>query len=390
MQRGRLLLGVGLVAAAALIVLAVILSASGPAPHRPPPPPPVPPLRLSIVAAQPAPTTEQYGASVNLLFNGSAISPARILSQLRALRATGAVVARSDAFWEASEPRPPVNGVHHYDWSFDDRVAALLAAAGLRWLPVIDYTAPWAQSVPGQDHSPPRSDLDYAAYAAAIAARYGEGGVFWRGHPNLRPEPIQTFEIWNEPDNPEFWVPQPSAAAYAQLYRTAREAIDAVDPSARVIVGGLTNLPRFLPAMLAAQPSLRGHIDGVGIHPYGRPAVTLARVAGGRATLNAVGLGTVPLYATEFGWTTSPPGALDYVPLSRRAADIRFTVAALSTRRCGLAAAVLYTWYSPEQDPADSQQWYGIASPRGGATPDTAAFSQALAQAAHTPRSGPC
>ena len=84
------------------------------------------------------------------------------------MKATGATVARSDAFWEAAEPHAPVNGSHQYDWSFDDRVAGSLAAHGLTWLPIIDYTAPWAQSVSGQDHSPPRSFADYAAYAGGV------------------------------------------------------------------------------------------------------------------------------------------------------------------------------------------------------------------------------
>ena len=119
-------------------------------------------------------------------------------------------------------PTPPAAGVHHYDWAFDDRVAGLLAQAGLQWLPVLDYSVAWAQSIPGQDHSPPRSAADYAAYAGAFAARYGPGGTFWAAHPELVAKPVTTIEIWNEPDNGEFWTPTPNAAAYADMYAGAR------------------------------------------------------------------------------------------------------------------------------------------------------------------------
>ena len=330
--------------------------------------------------AQPAPRTEQFGASVNWLFNTPS-TPNLIATQLQALRDTGVTIARTDALWEATEPSAPVNGVHSFDWTFDDTIAGDLAAHRLRWLAILDYSAPWAQSVPGRDHSAPSSSADYAAYAGAFAARYGAGGTFWRAHPELHAEPVQTYEIWNEPDNGEFWAPTPDAARYADLYVSAREAIDAADPTARVVVGGLTNPTSFLPAMLAAQPALLGHIDGVAIHPYGTPGVVLAKIRADRATLVGLGMPDVPLYATEFGWTTTPPGALEYVQADRRPSYIFETVAALGHLDCGIAASVLYTWYSPQQDPANSQEWYGIDSLTGAPTADTAAFERGLRRA---------
>jgi hypothetical protein len=371
----------------------VLLASSGGSLRRPsspgvthpgkPSPPPTPAPPGPGPPAQPAPIGEQFGASVNRLFNDGTYAPAQISAQLEALRQTGATVARSDAFWEASEQQPPVQGVHRYDWRFDDTVAGSLAAHGLRWLPIIDYSARWAESVPGEDHSAPSSPDGYAAYAGAFAARYGPGGAFWRAHPRLTPEPVETFEIWNEPDSPQFWKPAPSAARYAQLYTLARDAITAVDRSARVIVGGLTHPEVTLPAMLAASPALSGHIDGVAIHPYGAtPAVVLGRVSTARATLRALGMASVPLYATEFGWTTRYPGALDYVPQRLRPGYIFETISALGHVNCGVPAAVLYTWVTPERDPQVSEDWFGIHPPAGGSSPDAGAFMAALRRAA--------
>jgi hypothetical protein len=366
-------LAVGVAVGVAILVGVLVRSAGSPAP-------PAPPLRhlRTPAPALAAPAGIQFGASVNLLFNNGTFTPAPITAQLAARRATGATFARSDALWEASEPRPPQDGVHHYDWFFDDTIAADLAQAHLQWLPIIDYSAPWAQSVSGQDHSPPSSDADYAAYAQAFAARYGAGGTFWTANPALPAEPVSTIEVWNEPDNGAAWYPAPNAVDYGALYELTREAIDAIDPSARVIVGGLVDPSTFLPALIRTRPALVGHLDGVAIHPYGTPAMVLTRITNARQTMRALGLGAVPLYVTEFGWTTSPPGAGDYVPAAERPAYLRATLDELGHTDCGVAAASLYTWVSPERDPANSGDWFGI-SPIGVAGDVVSEDAQAVA-----------
>jgi hypothetical protein len=382
MPRRSLTLPVAVLAGALIVVMVVVVALVLPHGAR---------RRLLDPPALPAPAGEQYGANVNYLFNNGTMAPAAIESQLAGLRATGAQLARSDAFWEASEPDPPHDGVHHYDWTFDDTVAGDLAEAGLRWEPIVDYTATWDQSVAGQDHSPPASDSDYGAYAAALARRYGPGGTFWREHPKLPRLPVQTLEIWNEPDNVPFWYPKPDAAAYAALYLAARGAIKAVDPSARVIIGGLLNADTYLPQLLAAQPSLRTHIDGVAVHPYAPdPTLVLGQVQLARRTLDALGMARIPLYATEFGWTTQPPGSQGYLPESRRPGYIEQSFQLLGGKRCGLAAVLLYTWVTPELNPASNQDWYGISPPGGGASPDVSALTSGIRAAEAEPVNASC
>jgi hypothetical protein len=365
---------------------APVLPAGTPTPPMATPlPPPGPP-------GKPPPEAEQFGVNVNRLFNDRTYTPQQIDAQLRAVRATGSTVARSDALWEATEPTAPAGGVHRYDWSFDDAIAAALARNGLRWLPIIDYSAPWAQSVPGSDHSPPSSAAQYAAYAEAVGARYGPGGSFWGEHPTLQALPVDTFEIWNEPDDPNFWSPHVDPARYADLYMSARAAIDAADPGARVIIGGVSNPGGFLASMLASRPALRGHVDGVGIHPYApSPRGVLAGLVSARTTMTAIGLGPVPIYVTEFGWPTQPPGALDRVPEHRRSGDILRTVTVLGHLNCEIAMAILYTWVTPARDPRNREDWFGIHSRSDSATPDTVALTAGLRAAAEPgPELGAC
>jgi hypothetical protein len=327
-----------------------------------------------------------------VLFNSGRYTPTEIDAQLAALAHTGATVVRSDALWEDTEREPPIGSLHRYDWSFDDLIAGSLAAHGLRWLPIIDYSAPWAKLVPGQNHSPPSSVSDYAAYAAAVAARYGPGGLFWIEHPQLRPLPVDSYEIWNEPDNSAFWYPSANPAAYASLYTSARDAITAVQPVAQVMIGGLTRPAWFLSAMLAGDPALRGEIDGVGIHPYAATSDgVLAGVRNARLAMRSDGLASVPLYVTEFGWTTDRTEQRDWAPENARPSYILRTFSTLGHTDCGVAAVLLYAWATPERDPADAQDWFGISPPRANGGPDTAAFaSGVLAAMAPRPTSALC
>ena len=345
-------------------------------------PAPAPPPGPRATPAPGAGGGVAFGADVNRTFENASFTAAEVDAQLAALQATGATVARTDALWEWTEPAAPEGGRHRYVWSADDRVAGALAAHGMRWLPIIDYSPSWVQSVPGHDHSPPSSPSDYADYAAAFAARYGPGGAFWAAHPELPALPVTALEVWNEPDNPTFWSPTPDAARYAQLYEQTRDTVAATAPAVSVLIGGLWHPESFLPRLLAADPALSGHVDGVSMHPYGAtPAAIVARVVAVRALLGALGLGSVPLYVTEFGWTISPPGARDYMPEAQRPLSLAGALIGLGQAGCGVVAVTAYTWVTERSNPADSQQWYGISDPSGAPTPDAAAFAAALKRA---------
>ncbi len=331
-------------------------------------------------AALPAPSSLTFGVNVNRLFNDRTYSSAAIDRHLSAVRADGITLARSDALWELAEPEPPAGGVHTYQWAFDDGVAGALAAHDLRWLPILDYSAYWDASVAGGSHSAPRSPDGFAAFARAVAARYGAGGEFWRSHPELSAQPVDTYEVWNEPDSPPFWA-APDPARYIDLYLRARDAIKQVDPQARVLIGGLTD-PAFLAEALAARPDARGHIDGVGFHPYERtPLAVLGRVRDARRAMSGLGLGSVPLYITELGWATSPATSMKYAPPNLRPGYLTSAAEGLARADCGIAAVVVYTWVTPERDPGSEEDWFGIEHPDGTPSPSSRAYAGVVAQA---------
>lgn len=311
-------------------------------------------------------------------------------AHLNAMAAIGLRVVRFDAAWNTIEPRPPVGSVHSFDWRFYDRVVSALASAGLRWYPVLDYSAAWAAALPGNVKSAPADPGAFAAFAGALAARYGRNGSFWREHPELPTVPVASYEIWNEENSDYFWQPQPDPASYATLYLSARDAIHAVDPASEVVVGGLIparDAAGFLVGMLTARPDAAGQIDAVAIHPYAQtPQAVAAYVLGMRSTLDMIGMARVPLEITEVGWTTGGPGA---VSDDVRAADYQWITNWISVCGCGVTRFLPHTWVTPERRADSREDWFGLYHPDGQPTPAGLAYALAVQRAGQPPAAPP-
>jgi hypothetical protein len=95
--------------------------------------------------------------------------------------------------------------------------------------------------------------------------------------------------------------------------------------------------------MFAAQPGLRGSVDGFGLHPYGPTAVDVGHwVAHFREVLDSLGEGSAPIDLTEFGWTTGDP-----IRETWRATMMRDLAYALSRSNCGIRILAPYDWINP-------------------------------------------
>jgi hypothetical protein len=319
-----------------------------------------------------------FGVNAQFLFSSS---PGRWAPHLESMERGGLGVVRRDAVWEVVEPRPPARpGRRVYRWQSTDRMVRALASHGLRWYPIVNYSARWAATRRGEVFSPPARDDDYIAFARALAARYGRNGSFWREQPPDRAHPVKAYEIWNEPNASLFWRPQNGAPErYAALYRAARRAIRDVDPRARVVVGGLTTyisdstpVPHFLRRMAARLGGL-GQVDAVGLHPYGDSlAQVLRTVREARRTLDELGGASVPLDVTEVGWTTvRRPEVVRARWLARLARD-------LPRSDCKVEVLLPHTWLTGESDRARPEDWFGIANQDGSLKPSGRAYLRAV------------
>lgn len=359
-------------AAAALTMIAVLTNTAGAA-------------VLAPSAADPV-----AGISINGLLDDNARLVAAAPGHLADIHADGMTEGRSDATWLFIEPKAPRKGVHTYRFQRYDDLVTQLALHGIRWQPVLAYNAGW--SAPhGSWYAAPNSDADYAAYAAAVAARYGSTGTFWAAHPELPRLPVAAYEVWNEPNYSGFWDP-PSATAFAALLLRAADSIHAADPVGKVISGGVLyplSPESFVQSMLAAQPRLLTALDAVGLHPYsGSVRGTLADVRAMRRTVDQAGGPALPLAITEVGWRQTGSGRTDSLPESARAGAYSLMTDALSNSNCSIIRMTPYLWARAGAAPA-GDDWFALADGGRSLTPAGDAQVAALSRAAAAPEAPP-
>jgi hypothetical protein len=202
---------------------------------------------------------------------------------------------REDFQFGRIEPQPG-----SYDWLFHDNAVDALAARGFNIIGVlIGPTPAWAaQGNPGGDFYPPDPQL-FAQFAGAVVSRYKDRIHYW--------------EVWNEPDNERYWKPAPDPGAYANLLKATSPAIRAADPGARILVAGIVS-PEPATSWLTsiADGGGWGAFDIISVHPYTDPRGPEEGQIGaagiGQVKALADRLGSKPIWATEFGWSTGPGG----------------------------------------------------------------------------------
>ena len=113
------------------------------------------------------------------------------------------------------------------DWGERDHFIGRLASHGIRSVPFVWGSPQWVGS--GVLAQPPiSSDADKQAwrdFLKAAVARYGPGGSYWttdypEQFPGAAPLPIQSWQIWNEPNLKKFFSPGQNVQQSAQKYAT--------------------------------------------------------------------------------------------------------------------------------------------------------------------------
>lgn len=210
-----------------------------------------------------------------------------------------------------------------FDWGSTDDLVAANARGGLTTLPFLFGTPAWAAGDDGQacfggDCVPyaPRTAQTRTAFgdfAAAAVRRYGPGGNFWDQHRALPYRPIETWQIWNEPNLSSFYRPSVDPSGYALLVGSGAAGIHSEDADARVLLAGLTgnrtNRKRmstraFLNGLYTV-PGIGASFEGIAVHPYNRHARgTIDQIKAARkvATANFDDPG---IWVTEVGWASA-------------------------------------------------------------------------------------
>ena len=309
------------------------------------------------------------------------------LRQLRAQRRAGVQLLRQTFDWSQIEYRRGA-----YDWTLHDRLVISAARSGIAVMPVLFNAPPWRASGRSRRGTyPPRSPAAMARFAAAAVAQYGPRGKLWRNNPGVRPRPIRTWQVWNEPTLPVYWGGRPDAGAYVRLLKAVTGAIKRRDGRAEVLTAGLppsvlrgaVPLLRYIDQIYRAGG--RRYFDTLAVNSYSRNSGELGRLLEGvRRLMNRRGDRRARIWITELGWCDRGPRHRFCVGAGNQARLTRSSIALIrrNTRRLGLRGFVYYSWRDGRPYPPDFKDFWGLHTGLlrrdGSAKPALSAFRRAV------------
>lgn len=281
----------------------------------------------------------------------------------------GANWIRISANWHVIEGE---RGSYYWD-NLDRRITAAVDA-GFTPLLLIHTLPTWVEGfgVVGSGAA-----QQYGEFAGAVAQRYGDR--------------VHAYEIWNEPNIERFW-PDPDPVAYAELLAAAGPAIEAGDPDAEIITGGLapaTNIEgesysgyTFLEQLYAL--GALEYVSAIAIHPYSFPERpsgmarwnTFRQLGLIRQLMRDNGDREKKIWLTEYGAPTAGRGGVG----EREQAVMVAEALRLTWKDPSLGPIFMYTMYDIDFHEGDPESHFGLMHGPGDPKPSFTALRDVAAE----------
>ena len=175
-------------------------------------------------------------------------SRARVLRHLSVAKAVGVRYLRCGFSWNGIEPRDG-----HYDFKFWDMLVNEAHNAGIQVIPYVAYTPEWAaRSKENFWQQPPRDPALFRRVMRKLASHF-------KGR-------ILSWELWNEPDLTEYWQGTPEY--FAETVRAGAAGVREGDPSAVVVLGGMSHGPSDFFDQLIHRYHVERTVDVIAMHGY--------------------------------------------------------------------------------------------------------------------------
>lgn len=279
-------------------------------------------LCLAAVVAVPASAGARVPQGfVGIIADYPLLSPhVNLNRQLSTMVSSGVESLRAVFNWGTMQPYPnwsevPVDQQSHFsdagglpfDFRAADRIVGAASQHGLTILPVVLFAPHWAAApdTPSGAFDRPASAQTFAEFTAVLVQRYGPNGTYWRAHPRTRKVPIRMWQIWNEPNLPQYW-PQDTGnstadvAQYVDLVHAAHDAIKGSDAGAKVVLAGLPNDSWTYLRKLYSVPGARNYFDVAAVHPFTKTPKGVMEILGFvRQAMNRARDGRKPIIASE-------------------------------------------------------------------------------------------
>ncbi|MGZ8176980.1 cellulase family glycosylhydrolase [Williamsia sp. SKLECPSW1] len=265
-----------------------------------------------------------------------------------AIRRVGATWIRIVMNWNEIEPVRDV-----YDWGRIDGAVTSARSHGLSVLALLSGPAPAWENFLGanQAAAPPADPARFGDFARAAAQRYAGSVSHW--------------EVWNEPNLPQFWS-NPSPDGYVATLTAAHRAITSVQPDATVVTGGLSTAPGgigavdFIRGIYAAGGGAA--LTAVGLHPYSYPhplrgSRASRTITDLRAFLTRTGHADTTIWISEWG---QPTGSGATAVTDDRQASILVDGLRFLRSQPGIGPVFLYTSKDWSPNPAEAELNFGL------------------------------
>ena len=254
--------------------------------------------------ARPAELGVVYQGTWNIM---SATQRGKVLDDLKE---SGVGWVTMDMGWINLEP----NGPGQYSMSnvaeWDKQVTEI-RARGLKIMSIFQRAPQWASGTTNRNGRP-KDPAAYGKAAAWVAKRYNGSSV----SPTLR---IDAIQLWNEPNLPLYWAPEPAASkvsSFATLVKTAGTAVKKANPRIKVVAAGVNSVDTAWYSEFVKTSGVIGTYDAFGVHPYQSPGDAAPEAYVGKwglyymrhltqlDALMTTKNDPAKIWATEFGWST--------------------------------------------------------------------------------------
>ena len=255
-------------------------------------------------AARPAELGVVYQGTWNIM---SATQRGKVLDDLKE---SGVTWVTMDMGWINLEPNAPgqYSMSNVAEW---DKQVTEIRARGLKIMSIFQRAPQWATGTANRNGRP-KDPAAYGKAAAWVAKRYDGASV----SPTLR---IDAIQLWNEPNLPLYWAPEPATtkiSSFATMIKTAGTAVKKANPNMKVIAAGVNSVDTTWYTEFVKTPGVIGTYDAFGVHPYQSPGdatpeayeakwgLYYMRHLTALDALMTTKNDPAKIWATEFGWST--------------------------------------------------------------------------------------
>ena len=196
---------------------------------------------------------------------------------------------RSDLAWYYIENKK--KGEYNFDQM--DTAVKEMKARNVKFVPILTYSSTLYSEGTRSGINTNEEMEGFVNFARAVVTHYPD---------------IDTYELWNEPNNNGFWNPKSNANEYANFVKVVSKAIKEVRPDVKVIAGAIDVSKNGVGwARELFDYGIYPYVDAFSTHPYYHPSVNdevfLPKLKQYSDIIEDYG-GWKDLWLTEIGWTT--------------------------------------------------------------------------------------